>query len=110
MRNWKPTGFKPEWPDPNEGCAFVLGGSLHGEIVQEQPLPRYFEHPLFPAGDFTEENAIKIERYRLEEFRVGQEQQTVWFYIHEGSSTSFAFIKAFTDLCMFMRDARNLTQ
>lgn len=113
MKHWKPTSFKPEWPSPEEGCAFVLGGSLHGEIMQEKPLPRYFRHAApnymrhysVTPGDEHQLSAT-IETYRLEEFRYGANQRSLWFYIHETDATDFLLVKAFTDLCMFLREAR----
>ena len=82
--------------------------------MQEKPLPRYFRHAApsymrhFSAtpGDEHQLSAT-IETYRLEEFRCGREnQRSLWFYIHESDSTDFVLVKAFTDLCMFLREAR----
>ena len=82
--------------------------------MQEKPLPRCFRHAApsymrhFSAtpGDEHQLSAT-IETYRLEEFCCGREnQRSLWFYIHESESTDFVLVKAFTDLCMFLREAR----
>lgn len=101
MRHWKPKNFKPEFPAPEDGCAFVLGGSLHGEIMQEFPLPRYYRHAAPTVGG----TAIE-ETYRLEKFRVGDPHRSMWFYVHEGEPTGPLLIRALTELCNFKRSAR----
>lgn len=101
LKHWKPKGFTPDWPLPEEGCAFVLGGSLHGEIMQAQPLPRYFRR-----AAAVHELSATMETYRLEKFICGANQRSLWFYIYETDDTGFLLGKAFTELCMFLREAR----
>lgn len=113
MNKWKPKNFKPEYPAPEDGCVFFLGGTLHGEIMRcPLPLPRFLQHAaprrgLFDASGGFDANAISadIETYRLEEFRVGESQRQIWFYVHGNDATDCWLIKAFTELCMFKRDA-----
>lgn len=93
---------------------------MHGEIVHvplvspgrmcpyfRQMAPRILKDF---TGDYHSEDHLSayIETYRLEEFRVGANQRTVWFYIHEGDQTGDLLIRALTEFCMFKREERPL--
>ena len=112
MKTWKPKDFKAEYPSPEDGCAFVMGGSLDGEIMQsDHPLPQVYQHYIrVPWGGLREPKmedlAARVETYRLEVFCCGRDnQRNLFFYIHESDDTAVSMIRSFTALCMFKRDA-----
>jgi hypothetical protein len=112
MKHWKPD-FSGEYPTPENGCAFVLGGSLHGEIMQQQPLPNCFKHaapraralgvPIQPGEIMADE-----ETYYLEELLAGEPRRRICLYIHEGESVAVLLIRAFTELALFARSGRTI--
>jgi hypothetical protein len=118
MKFWEHSGFDTEYPRPEDGWAFVLGGTLEGEIVQSrdhsgQTMP-YFRKAVARNQDVITEASIGEERlvsyqeesYRLEYFSCGEERRLLRFYVLEGDKTADALIRSFFSMCMFKREAR----
>jgi len=114
MKIWKPKHFKPEWPLAEDGCAFVLGGTLDGEIIQwdSNLMPIEFRKAIAApmrlerATGFVDPSSMSFnyETYHREELRFG-EGRRIYFYMLEGQDMRDRFIRAFTALAMHKREA-----
>ena len=122
MKFWEHSGFDTEYPRPEDGWAFVIGGTLDGEIVQSrdysgQVMP-YFRRAVARNMDVTAEVPLgkyllasyREESYRLEYFSCGEERRLLLFYVLEGEKTADTLIRSFFSLCMFRRGVRKTTK